>query len=222
VPKLLIVEDEQAMRDLLRQRLEDNYEVIETGDASEALALTLQHKPDCVLLDLMMPKFTGFELCQTLSSISLTRLIPIIIITAYPAAEYKDYCLNLGAKEYFEKPVDFTQLRARLVEVVRKRQPERRTEVRARLKVILKLKGTDRQGRAFELLTMTEDISATGFVCGCKEVLERDSIVEVFLIGGGIDRQAGRARVIRVEWPNTPGQRYGFRFVEKPTQWLLR
>lgn len=220
--KLLIVEDEKAMRDLLRQRLEDNYEIIETGDASEALALTLQHKPDCVLLDLMIPKFTGFELCQTLSSFSFTRLIPIIVITSYPAAEYKDYCLSLGAKEYFEKPVDFALLRARLVEVVGKTQLERRTEVRARLKVILKLKGTDTKGGAFESLTMTEDISASGFVCGCANVLERDSIVEVFLTSGGIDRQAGRARVIRVGWPNTPGQLYGFRFIEKPTQWLLR
>ena len=179
--RILIVEDELAMRNLLRERLVDSYEVIDTGDPTEALALALQHKPDCILLDLMMPKFTGFELCQTLSSLSATRLVPIFIISGNPAAEYKTFCLNLGAREYFEKPVDFNQLKRRLADVLKEKQAEQRSEIRARLRVILKLKGTDTSAKAFELLTVTEDVSASGFLCGCHALLEGGAIVEVFL-----------------------------------------
>jgi DNA-binding response OmpR family regulator len=223
MPRVLIVDDEQALRNLLRDRLKDGYEIIETGDSTEALALALEHKPECILLDLMMPGHTGFELCQTLSSLTATQLIPIIVISAHPATEYRDYCLNLGAREYFEKPVNFNKLKARLAEVLKEKQKERRNEVRARLRAILKLTGSDRSGKAFELLTVSENVSVSGFLCGCHTLLEIGATVEVALRGGGgVERQVGRARVVRVEWLHTPAQRYGFLFVDKPRDWILK
>jgi len=222
VPLILIVDDDEAMRGLMRERLEDAYKIIDTGNPEEALSLALQSKPDCILLDLMMPEFSGFELCQTLASLSFTRLIPIFVITGEPAARYKDSCMNLGAKEYFEKPLNFGQLRSRLAAVLESKQHERRAEVRVRLRALLKLRGTDTSGRKFELLTTTDDVSASGFLCGCHALLERDAIVEVWLRSGGVELQVGRARMVRVEWPNTAWQRHGFRFVEKPHDWILR
>ena len=220
--KILIVDDDEAMRGLLRQRLEDSYEIIDTGNPEEALALALQVKPDCILLDLNMPKLSGFELCQTLSSLNVTRLVPSIVISAYPVAGYKDFCLNLGAKEYLEKPVDFNQLRACIAQVLGKRQVDRRAEIRPQLRVILKLTGTDSTGKAFELLSVTENVSAVGFLCGCHVSLAKGTIVDVFLKGSGIERRVGSARVAHVQWPNTPGQRYGFQFTEKTRDWILR
>jgi len=222
VPLILIVDDDEAMRGLMRERLEDAYKIIDTGNPEDALSLALQSKPDCILLDLMMPEFSGFELCQTLASLSFTRLIPIFVITGEPAARYKDSCMNLGAKEYFEKPLNFGQLRSRLAAVLESKQHERRAEVRVRLRALLKLRGTDTSGRKFELLTTTDDVSASGFLCGCHALLERDAIVEVWLRSGGVELQVGRARMVRVEWPNTAWQRHGFRFVEKPHDWILR
>ena len=222
MPLILIVDDDEAMRGLIRERLEDAYKIIDTGNPEGALSLALQSKPDCILLDLMMPEFSGFELCQTLASLSFTRLIPIFVITGEPAARYKDSCMNLGAKEYFEKPLNFGQLRARLAAVLESMQHERRAEVRVRLRALLKLRGTDTSGRKFELLTTTDDVSASGFLCGCHALLERDAIVEVWLRSGGVELQVGRARMVRVEWPNTAWQRHGFRFVEKPHDWILR
>src|SRR2546426_1200006 len=169
------------MRGLIRERLEDAYKIIDTGNPEGALSLALQSKPDCILLDLMMPEFSGFELCQTLASLSFTRLIPIFVITGEPAARYKDSCMNLGAKEYFEKPLNFGQLRSRLAAVLESKQHERRAEVRVRLRALLKLRGTDTSGRKFELLTTTDDVSASGFLCGCHALLERDAIEEVWL-----------------------------------------
>ncbi len=63
--KLLVIEDEEAMRRLLRLNLSDLYEIIDTGDPEQGLALAMQNKPSAILLDLRMPKFSGFELCRT-------------------------------------------------------------------------------------------------------------------------------------------------------------
>lgn len=220
MPRLLIVDDDKAVRNLLRFRLKDGYEIIDTGSAEEALALALQNKPDAILLDLMMPKFSGFELCQALASLSFTQLIPIFIVSGESAARYKDFCESLGAKAYFQKPVDFDALNAGLSAVLGTRRPERRKEVRVRLRVMLKLKGTDAKGSNFELPALTDNVSLSGFLCGCSASLENGAIVEVFLAGSG-DQYVGRARVVRVEWPQTPGQRYGFQFVEKAGAWVL-
>src|ERR1700722_14040533 len=76
--KILIVDDDEATLNLMRTRLSEDYEVICTIDPEQALGLALEHKPDAVLLDLMMPKFSGFELCQSLRSLSYTSTIPII------------------------------------------------------------------------------------------------------------------------------------------------
>src|SRR5437762_10100390 len=65
--KLLVVDDDEAMRKVIRLNLADSYEVIDTGEPEHALALALEHKPDAILLDLRMPKYSGFELCQTRS-----------------------------------------------------------------------------------------------------------------------------------------------------------
>jgi CheY-like chemotaxis protein len=70
LPKILVVDDDDAIRALLKLRLADTYRVIETGDPEQALALALEHKPEAILLDLMMPGFSGFELCQSFHTLS--------------------------------------------------------------------------------------------------------------------------------------------------------
>jgi DNA-binding response OmpR family regulator len=220
MPRLLIIEDDLKMRDLLREHLSDGYELLETGDAAEALALVLQHKPDGILLDLMLPEFSGFELCQTFSSLSLTRLVPVFVITSKPASEYRQFCLNLGAAEYIEKPVDFARLKMLLDAVLDSKPTERRTEPRLSLSLVLKLKGIDVKGESFAILTAADDVSASGFLANCPAPLENGATVEVFL-GGQSERYAGRAQVVRTEWPEMPWQRYGFHFLEKPRHWIL-
>src|SRR5271168_2459442 len=103
--KLLIIDDDESVRKVLRFRLKDSFEIVDTGSPEEALALALQDKPDAILLDLMMPKYSGFEVCQTLSFLSFTQNIPILIVSGESSARYKDFCESLGAKGYFQKPV---------------------------------------------------------------------------------------------------------------------
>jgi DNA-binding response OmpR family regulator len=221
VARILIVDDDEGMRDVIRARLEDSYEIIDTGDPDRALAMALEHKPDAILLDLLMPKFSGFEICQTLASLSLTQQIPILIVSVEAAARYKAFCENLSAVGYFDKPIDFEQLRARLTAVLRNKRPERRTEVRVRLSAALKLRGKDKYGTPFELATTTENVSANGFLCACTAALEKDATVEVFLCSAG-EPCVGTARAVRADCSSTPYPRYGFRFVAKVGPWILQ
>ncbi len=219
--KILIVDDDQAMRNLMKMRLADTYEVINTGDPEQAIGLTLEHKPDAILLDLMMPKFSGFELCQSLRSLSYTALIPIFVITGESGAKYKEHCQNLGATGYFEKPVDFKELKNRLSVELQEKKPERRAHVRVRMRIALKLRGTDASGRQFEEITTTDNVSAGGFLCNCMSSLLKDTIVDVILASGA-ERFVGRARVVRKESSGTPWQRYGFQLKEKTHDWVLQ
>ena len=217
--KILIVDDDESMRGLLRMRLSDAYEIIDTGDPAQALALVLKHKPSAIFLDLMMPGFSGFELCQSLQSLSHTARIPIFVITGQSGAKYRDHCRQLGATAFFEKPVDFRALKEALAAEIEATRPERRVHLRVRMRLQLKLRGTDSAGKSFEELTTTENVSAGGFLCVCLAPLAKDAAVEVFLAGGGL-RYVGRARTVHQD-VSGPRPRYGFQFLEKNSEWVL-
>jgi len=219
--KLLIVDDEEALRRLLRINLADRYEIVDTGNSEQALAMAMQGKPNAILLDLRMPNYSGFELCQTFKSMTSTQLIPIIIISGEAGATTKLFCKELGAKAYFEKPVDFEALRAGLERVLHAAQPERRSEPRVRLQVMLKLRGTDINEKPFEEVSATENVSKSGFFCGCTAKLKKESTIEVSLVNGGT-KFVGKARVVRSEGCETPYPRYAFRFVQKDGDWILQ
>jgi response regulator RpfG family c-di-GMP phosphodiesterase len=222
MPKILIVDDDDALRNLMRMRLADTYEVIDTGDPVQALGLALEHRPDAILLDLMMPNTSGFELCQSLHTLSYTSRIPIFIVSGESAAKYREYVSSLGARGFFEKPVNFPDLKKRLSEVIQAQHPERRTHVRVRMQLILKLKGHDEGGRSFEQLISTEDVSAGGFLGNCTIALGKDTILDVFISSAGLDRYVGKVRPARVEAHEAPWQRYGFQFVERSREWILQ
>lgn len=193
MPRLLIVDDDESVRKLLRFRLANSYEIIDTGSPEDAVALAMQRKLDAILLDLMMPGYSGFEVCQTLGSMSFTQLIPIFIVSGESALRYKHLCATLGAKGYFQKPVDFEALESRLATVIEGRQQERRFEARIKLRLVLRLKGTDEKGHGFDLFTTTDNVGAHSFLAGCTGPLKIDSLVEVAVINAG---EHGQARLV--------------------------
>jgi len=223
VHKLLIVDDDESMRRLLATRLASSYEVIETGEPAQAVELALTHKPDAILMDLMMPGFSGFELCSGLRSLSYTSRIPIFIVSGESESRCKEHCERIGARDYFHKPVNFKRLQDRLLEELETQRPERRKSVRVPMKVTLRLHGIDAAGRRLEELASTENVSADGFLCQCPAALSKNSIVEVYVVGGGDkSNYAGSARVVRREAPDTPWQKYGFEFHSKTSHWVLQ
>jgi len=220
MPRLLLIDDDDSMRLLLRSRLQSSYEILETSDPEEGIVLALQHKPDAILLDLMMPRYSGFELCQTLSSMSFTQRIPIFIVSGESAQRCQDFCRNLGAKGFFQKPVDFAVLRQELQTVIGGNHDPRWPEPRVRFRTPLKLAGIDAKGSRVDLLTVTENVTANGFLCGCQAEVREGTVLEVYLADDG-QPYVGKARVTRVESPGTRTQTCDFRFLEAPRDWVL-
>jgi CheY-like chemotaxis protein len=218
---VLIVDDDESLRKMVCLRLSDTYDVVETGDPESAVALALEHKPDAILMDLLMPGFSGFELCQSLHGLSYTSRIPIFVISGEAGAKYREHCATLGARGYFQKPIDFEALKATLSAELLARPPERRKHKRVQMKVPLRLRGTDTEGKPFNEATTTDNVSAGGFLAICAASLVKGTPVEVFLVSGGEERFAGRARTARKESTASPWQRYGFEFLETTSDWVL-
>ncbi len=220
--KLLVIDDDESVRKLLRFRLRNSYEIIETGSPEEALAVTLEKKPDAILLDLMMPKYSGFEVCQTISSLSFTQHIPILIISGESSSNYKDFCESLGAKDFIQKPVDFEMLEKKLAKLIDGGAANgEKNEPRVRLRVMLRLRPADSSSGAADVLTPTETVSATGFLCGYAQPVKEGDVIDVYHVRSG-QPPVGKAKAVRVDWPATPGQRVTFSFVGRPTDWVLR
>jgi DNA-binding response OmpR family regulator len=221
MPRILVIDDDESIRRMLRFRLKDSYELMDTSSPEEGIILALQHKPDAVLVDLMMPAHTGFEVCQTLSAMSFTELIPVFVISGAPKALYKDFCDSMGVSGYFEKPIDFDLLQERLSAVISRRRENRRAEARMRLRIGLKLRGMDAKGEAFETLVFTENVSRRGFACGLSVSLKQNAVIEVFLWIPAARRFTGEARLAWLKAPETPAQICGFQFLGEPNEWIF-
>jgi len=104
-PKILVIEDEEDIRELIHFNLfKEKYEVLLAKDGQEGLAMAQNHLPDLILLDLMIPKMHGHDVCKQLKSNSQTKHIPVIMVTA--KGEESDIVkgLELGADDYISKP----------------------------------------------------------------------------------------------------------------------
>ena len=112
-PRVLVVEDEPEMRDLLADNLElEGYRVAAVGSAEEALQRIDRHSFALILLDVMLPRASGFELCRTVRARD-TR-IPIIMLTARSDESDRVLGLDLGADDYVSKPFSVRELLARV------------------------------------------------------------------------------------------------------------
>jgi response regulator RpfG family c-di-GMP phosphodiesterase len=219
--KLLVIDDDPQVIGLHKMRLGDSYQIVDTMKPEDALGLALEHKPVAVLMDLMMPKFSGFELCQTLHSLSYTSLIPIFVITGESAAKYKEHCVSLGARAFFEKPVDYPELKRRLSEELTANRAERRAHVRVRMRLLLRLRGADAQGHRVDTPATTENVSAGGLLCDCAADLSEGTVLDVFL-SGQQERLVGRARIVRVHGQGTVMRRFAMQFSETTSEWIMR
>jgi adenylate cyclase len=119
-PRILIVDDNQANVKMLQTRLvADGYDVVTAADGEEGLAAAREQRPDLILLDVMMPKLDGFEVCRRLRADSEFPFVPIILVTAM--ADSKDVIAGLeaGGDEYLTKPIDHAALAARVRSMLR-------------------------------------------------------------------------------------------------------
>jgi len=124
--KILLVEDEQSLREPLMFLLEsEGYEVIEAEDGAAAIAQFDRHGADLILLDLMLPKLSGKEVCK---QIRLTSDVPVIMLTAKDTEIDKVIGFEIGADDYVTKPYSKSELLARMKAVLRRNGGPRAAE----------------------------------------------------------------------------------------------
>jgi two-component system response regulator RegX3 len=116
--KILVVEDEQSLREPLVYLLEkEGYEVVDAADGDQAIKEFNAKQPDLILLDLMLPKKSGNEVCQIIRQ---TSNVPIIMLTAKDSEIDKVVGLEIGADDYVTKPYSTPELKARIKAVLRR------------------------------------------------------------------------------------------------------
>lgn len=117
--QILIVEDEEKIANLLRKGLlEERYTVDVARDGAEALYKHEINEYDLIILDLMIPKITGEEVCRTIRKTNTS--IPILVLTAKDAIEDKVACLDAGADDFVTKPFSFAEVTARVRALIRR------------------------------------------------------------------------------------------------------
>jgi signal transduction histidine kinase/DNA-binding response OmpR family regulator len=119
---ILIVEDNQDVRNLVRQGLEANYTILEAATGKEGGALANENAVDLVVSDVMMPVMSGVELCHLLKNDERTSHIPIILLTARADHESKLEGLRTGADDYLVKPFNMQELQARVFNLIEQRK----------------------------------------------------------------------------------------------------
>jgi len=138
-PTVLVVDDNQQNLELLQAYLEDiECETLAAYDGPEALQIVAKEKPDLVLLDIMMPKMSGFEVCKRIKSGPKTSHIPVIMVTALNEFGDIERALDCGTDDFLSKPIN-------------------KTELLLRVRTMLKLKHlTDKLERTLEYLSEIE------------------------------------------------------------------
>ena len=177
--KILVVEDEPAMVAGLRDNFEfEGYEVITANDGIDGLQRALDASPDLVVLDVMMPRMSGLEVCKQLRAKRAS--IPIIMLTARGQEVDKVVGLELGADDYVTKPFSIRELLARVKSVLRRTAvvPKDQDQYSfsdvevdlRRCRVLKSGKVLDVSSKEFELLKY--------FICHAGETLSRDRLLE--------------------------------------------
>src|ERR1700684_3808878 len=156
--RVLVIEDDKDIVELVRYNLEkDGYQVASSGDGSTGLAQIRKAAPDLLILDLMLPKLSGLEICKEVRKDVTLSLLPSLIVTAKGEEADRVVGLELGADDYVTKPFSPRELAARVKALLRRTEPagevERAIEV-GRLLIEPSSYRVSRAGKALTLSTL--------------------------------------------------------------------
>ena len=117
--RVLAIDDDPQVLELIESALgRSGYEVWQSPDGTSGYLLAVEHRPDVILLDLVMPRVDGIEVCRMLKGNHETSLIPIIILSGHGTRETKIQALDVGASDFLNKPTDILELEARVRNLV--------------------------------------------------------------------------------------------------------
>jgi two-component system cell cycle response regulator len=142
---ILVVDDNEQNLELLVAYLEDlGCEIRTARDGPDALEEVARSRPDLILLDVMMPRMSGFQVCQRLKRSSVTSTIPILIVTALNEVSDVERAVEIGADDFLTKPVNRVELLTRVRSLVRVSMLQKR--LHTTLEELRRLGGAEPQG----------------------------------------------------------------------------
>jgi two-component system alkaline phosphatase synthesis response regulator PhoP len=182
---ILVVEDEEKIRSALTDFLEfHDFEVTEAADGLEAERITVEKRFDLILLDLMLPKISGEQLCSKWRSDGLQT--PIIMLTAKGQEKEKVAGLNLGADDYITKPFSLEELLARINAVLRRTDPARAV------------------GRKFRFADLDVDIAGLKIKRSNEEIeISKREAAIIQFFAANPNRVIGREELYKAVWDET-------------------
>ncbi|MGH7367940.1 MAG: response regulator transcription factor [Candidatus Rokuibacteriota bacterium] len=224
MPRILIVDDEPEMLRGLEDNLQfEGYQTVTAGDGKKGLALALSEAPDLILLDIMMPGMSGWDLCRELRQRGLD--VPVIMLTARGEEVDRVLGLELGADDYVTKPFSLRELMARIRAVLRRPGPRQKFEEFAfgDVRVHLRARQAFKGGREVRLTRKEFDLLRY-LVEHPGEVITRDRLLdevwgyERFPTTRTVDTHILRLRQKFEDDPERPGHiltahGQGYRFV---------
>ncbi len=120
--RVLIADDNQQNRELLEAYLDgEGYEIVMATDGEETVRLVAEQPPDIVLLDIMMPRLSGYEVCERLKQDPETRKIPVLMVTALDEMGDIEKAIEKGCDDFLKKPVNGLELQTRVRSLLRVR-----------------------------------------------------------------------------------------------------
>ena len=118
---ILIVDDEADLLDLIEYNLEkEGYNVLKAENGQDGIKLARKHNPDLIILDIMMPKMTGIEVCKVLKEDPVLKIRPVIFLTARGDEKTEIEGLEMGADDFLSKPISTSKLVSRIRTVLRR------------------------------------------------------------------------------------------------------
>ena len=181
---VLVIDDEKDLIELITYNLgKEGYDVIAANDGQEGLDVVKRHRPDLVVLDLMMPGLDGLQVCQRLRSDSRTTGVPIIMLTAKATEADRVVGLEFGADDYITKPFSPREVVARVKAVLRRStpQPEEQQIIRCG-ELVIDLSGHEVTYRGQRVaLTATEFRILQFLASRPGRVFSRDEIIDAAL-----------------------------------------
>lgn len=181
---ILVIDDEKDLHELVRYNLaKEGFDVIVASDGTSGLDIALRHRPDLIVLDLMMPGMDGLEVCRRLRADERGRRIPLLMLTAKASEADRVVGLELGADDYLTKPFSPRELVARVKALLRRTQTqEEPAEMIRRGELVIDVGCHQVRFEGEEvLLTATEFRILQYMASRPGRVLKRDEIIEAAL-----------------------------------------
>lgn len=170
--KVLVVDDNMQNSDLLKDVLETwGYKVAIATQGLEVMPLALEFQPDLILLDIMLPGMSGFEVCMELRKTEATSLLPIVLCSALNAVEDRIHGYRVGADNYLTKPINYNELKQLLASLLARKAKVDNMELQNKnVRLVLELASY----QAPQLRQQNQDLQSL-----CSKVLARNSLAKI-------------------------------------------